>query len=60
MLFNPVNSGCTVKIKFLLEIIAALHEDTGRLYMFAVFCQHLEVTLRHLQCCKQEALLQLS
>ena len=34
--------------------------DTGRLYMFAVFCQHLEVTLRHLQRCEQEALLQMS
>jgi hypothetical protein len=45
----------------LFEIIAVLHEDTSRLYMFAFFCQRLEVTLRHLQrnaaasrnlCCK--------
>ena len=59
MLFNLVNSGCIVNIKILFEIIAALHEDTDRLYMTAqVLCQHLEVTVRHLQCCKQGSLLQ--
>ncbi len=60
MLFKPVDSGCIVNIKILFEMIAALHGEIGRLYMFAVFCQHLEVTLRHLQCCKQETLLQMS